>query len=72
MSPRVGPILLAMGSVATRISGNGTMADILVLAALGTLTLALQRATPLQAAARSVRSCNLLTPPAANEPHPAA
>jgi hypothetical protein len=43
MSSRVGPIIVGITSVVLRIAGDHGSADILAVAALGMLTIALQR-----------------------------
>jgi hypothetical protein len=62
MSSRCGPLLVAIASVAVRISGDPGTADLLALAYLGTLTLSLHRGTELQAAARVAATCQRLQP----------
>jgi hypothetical protein len=63
MSSRVGPLIIAISSVAVRISGDNASADILALAALGMLTMALQRTGGLQEAATAVRANAALDAP---------
>lgn len=60
MSSRCGPLLVAITSVLTRISGDLAGADLLALAYLGALTLSLHRGTELQAATRVASSCHRL------------
>ena len=50
MSSRAGSIVIAITSAAVRISGDNGAADILWVAALATLTIALHRAGDLQTA----------------------
>jgi hypothetical protein len=56
MSSRAGSIVIAITSAAVRISGDTGAADILWLAALGTLTIALHRAGDLQMARLAARA----------------
>ena len=60
MSSRVGPLVLAIASFAVRTSGDHVAADVLALASLGMLTIAVQRSVHLQAAATAVRVSDAL------------
>jgi hypothetical protein len=56
MSWRVGPLVLAVASVAVRLTGDHGPADFLAIAYLVTISLHLQRSGDLRAAVRAVRS----------------
>jgi hypothetical protein len=55
MSPRIGPIVIALASMAMRLAGDRETADFVALTAISALTLVLQRTSDLQAAATAVR-----------------
>jgi hypothetical protein len=62
VSSRVGPILIAIGSVLVRLAGEPDAADLVAAAAFAAITFSFQRSASLPAAARIVHSCNRLTP----------
>jgi hypothetical protein len=56
MSWKVGPLLLAIASVAVRLRGDHGPADLLAIVYLSAVTLRLHRSSELLTAVRSVRS----------------
>jgi hypothetical protein len=56
MTWKVGPLLLAIASVAARLSGEQGPADLLAIIYLATVTLHIHRSTELKTAVRTIRS----------------
>ena len=72
MSPRIGPLVLAVMSLIARLAVQPAIAEILALVSFAVLTLVLQRGVALRPAARLTQSDAAILPGAANAPSPAA
>ena len=70
MSPRIGPLVLAVMSLIARLAGEPAIAEILALVSFAVLTLVLQRTAALRPAARLGQADAALLP--ADAPSPAA
>lgn len=72
MSPRIGPLVLAILSLIARLAGEPVMGEMLALVAYAVLTLVLQRSTSLHAAARTAHAVSLERAVPVEVPSPAA
>lgn len=64
MSPRIGPLVLAIMSVIARLAGAAETAEILALVSFAVLTLVLQRSVSLRATPPVVRARAAMLPAA--------
>jgi hypothetical protein len=70
VSPRIGPLVLAIMSLIARLAGEPAIAESLALVSFAVLTLVLQRTVALRPAARLAHAHSALLP--ADAPSPAA